>query len=93
MTVGVLTLDLAIYESHSLKDKRRVIKSLKDRLAARFNVSIAEVGRLDSRQRAVLGIAVVNKDPHYLHGCLDKIVDFVRADPRVSVIEYEKETR
>jgi uncharacterized protein YlxP (DUF503 family) len=88
----VLTLNLAIFESHSLKDKRRVIKSLKDRLAARFNISIAEVDRLDARQHAVLGIAVVSNDPTYVHGCLDKIVDFVRADPRVSLIDFEKNT-
>ena len=92
MTVGVLTLDLAIYDSHSLKDKRRAVKSVKDRLANRFNVSVAEVDRLDSRQHAVLGVAMVSNDPVHVHGCLDKIVDYVRADRAVSLIDYQKRT-
>ena len=90
MVVGVLTLELAIYEAHSLKDKRRVIKSLKDRIAQRFNVSVAEVGRLDARQRATLGVAMVSNDAAYLHGCFDRIVDLARSGAAV-LLEYERE--
>jgi len=92
MTVGVLTLDLAVYESRSLKDKRRVIKSLKDRLTNRFRVSVAEVDHLDSWPRAVLGVAMVSNDPVHVHGSLDRIVDFVRGQRGVNLIEYEKRT-
>jgi len=92
MTVGVLTLNLAIFDSRSLKDKRRAIKSVKDRLASRFNVSVAEVDRLDSWQHAVLGVAMVSNDPTHVHGCLDRIVDFVRSSHAVSLIDYEKWT-
>ena len=91
MTVGVLKLDLAIYESQSLKDKRRVLKGLKDRLAARNNVSVAEVAHEDSWQRAVLGVAMVANDPTYVHSCLDRIVDFVRSQRGLSMIDYEKD--
>jgi uncharacterized protein YlxP (DUF503 family) len=91
MIVGALRIDLAVYESHSLKDKRRVIKSLKDRLAQRFNVSVAEVDALDSRQRAVLGLAAVGTDTAFVHGCLDKIVDFIRGQPRASLLDYRRE--
>ena len=48
MIVGVLRIELAIYESHSLKDKRRVIRSVKDVLRERFNVAVAEGGHADS---------------------------------------------
>jgi uncharacterized protein YlxP (DUF503 family) len=92
MVVGVLRLELAIYESRSLKDKRQAIKSLKDRLGQRFPVSVAEVDRLESRQAAVLGVAMVSNDATHVHGCLDRIVDFVRAQPTVQLLDYEKQT-
>jgi uncharacterized protein YlxP (DUF503 family) len=91
MIVGALRIDLAVYESRSLKEKRQVIKALKDRLAQRFNVSVAEVDALDSRQRAVLGLAAVGTDTAFVHRCLDKIVDFVRTQTRASLIDYRRE--
>ncbi len=90
MTVGALRIDFAIYEARSLKDKRRVLKGFKDRLAARHNVSVAEVEHLDSRQRASVGIAMVSNDPVHLHSCLDKIVDFARQQRGLSLVDYEK---
>jgi len=92
MIVGVLKIDLALYESQSLKDKRRVIKGLKERLAARFHASVAEVDALDSRKRAVLGVAVVGNDSRFVESCLDNVVDFVRRNGGVSLIDYERET-
>ena len=91
MIVGVLRIELAIYESHSLKDKRRVIKGIKDRLTNRFNVSVGEVDALDSRQRAVLGVAVVGTDSSFVHRSLDTIVDFVRRQGRASLLNYDRE--
>ncbi len=91
MIVGVLTIDLAVYGSQSLKDKRRVIKSLKDRLTARFNASVAEVGALDSRKRAVLGVAVVGNDGAFVDRCLDTIVEFVDRHHEASLIDYRRE--
>lgn len=61
-TIGVLTLDLHIEHSHSLKDKRQVLRSLKDRLRARFNVATAEIDHQDSWQRAVVGVVTVAGD-------------------------------
>ncbi len=91
MIIGALRIDLAVYESRSLKDKRQVIKGLKDRLANRFNAAVAEVDALDSRQRAVLGVAVVGNDTAFVHRCLDTIVDFVRRQTRASLVDYERE--
>ena len=78
MTVGVLRIDFAIYESRSLKDKRRVLRSFKDRVAARYNVSVA------------IGIAMVSNDPKHAHSCLDKIVDFARQQRGLSLIDHVK---
>ena len=58
MTVCVLHLELSIPDAFSLKDKRRVVKSLKDRIAHGQNVSVAEVGALDEHRRAILAVAM-----------------------------------
>ena len=89
MTVGVLQLDLSISDAMSLKDKRRVIKSLKDRIAHGHNVSIAEVGALDEHRRSIIGLAMVSNDKRYVEGALSKLVDFVKMVPQVSVIDYQ----
>ena len=89
MTVGVLQLELSIGDAMSLKDKRRVIKSLKDRIGHGHNVSIAEVGALDEHRRSILGLAMVANDSQYVHGALSKLVDFVRSVPSVDLIDYQ----
>ncbi len=91
MVIGALSLRLAVFGSTSLKDKRRVVKSLKERLAGRFNVSVAEVGSLDHRQQAELGVAVVANDVQFVQSCLDKIVDYVRMDRGAALVDYHTE--
>ena len=91
MVVGVLQLELRIGDAMSLKDKRRVVKSLKDRIAHRHNVSIAEVAALDEHRRAVLGVAMVSNDGRYVEGALSKLVDFVRANPYAELLDYDIE--
>ena len=91
MVVGVLEVRLAIYAAHSLKDKRRVTKSLKDRLAARHNISIAEVDDLDHRQAATLGLAMVANDARFVQSALDKIVNEIRIYPHASLLDYDIE--
>jgi uncharacterized protein YlxP (DUF503 family) len=93
MTVGVLELRLVIRQAQSLKDKRRVVRSLKDRLRDRFGVSVAEVELQDDRQQAVLGVAVVGGDESVLGGVLNKVVDFVRLNPDAVLCDYSVEMR
>jgi uncharacterized protein YlxP (DUF503 family) len=89
MVVGVLQLELYIGDAMSLKDKRRVIKSLKDRIAHRHNVSVAEVGALDQLRRSILAIAMVSNDSGYVEGALSKLVDFVRTVSKAELVEYQ----
>jgi len=89
MVVGVLQVEVGIPDAFSLKDKRRVVKSLKDRIAHAHNVSIAEVGALDEHRRSVIGMAMVSNDSKYVEGALSKLVDFVRMVPQVSLIDYQ----
>ncbi len=74
MVVAVCTLELEIPASHSLKDKRRVVKSVIARVRRDFNVSVAEVDSLDAWQCATIGIVCVSSDRDYAHGLLEKAV-------------------
>lgn len=82
---------MAIYEALSLKDKRRVVKSIKDRLAARHNVSVAEIDDLDHRQAATIGVAMIANDARFVEGCLTKIRDEIGANPRASLVDSDLE--
>jgi uncharacterized protein len=61
-TIGVLTLEIHVEHSHSLKEKRHVVKSLKDRLREKFNIAVAEIDHLDSWQNAVVAAVTVSND-------------------------------
>lgn len=89
MVVGVLRVRLAIFEALSLKDKRRVVKSLKDRLSARHNVSIAEVDDLAHRQAATIALAMVANDARFVESALSRIVDEIRGSGRASLLDYD----
>lgn len=67
MHVLLIKLRLQIPDAHSLKDKRRQIKSLKDRLSNRFNASVAEIDELDNWQQAVMGVCLISNDRAYLN--------------------------
>ena len=91
MQVGIVTLRLMVRQSNSLKDKRRVIKSLKTRIHNKFNASVAEVDSLDSRQQAVLAASVVAGERRFVNSVLSKLVEFVRRDPGAELVDYELE--
>lgn len=93
MVVGILQVELMIEWSRSLKDKRRVVLSLKDRLHRDHQVSVAEVGSLENHRVAVLGVAVVSNTARRCQSVLDHIVDKLRgardcvlSDHRVEIL-------
>ncbi len=77
MFIGVLRLTLYLPEPGSLKSKRHLLRSAIDRVKAKFNVSIAEVGGNDLWQRSVVGVSAVGNDHAFVNETLDKVVDFV----------------
>jgi len=77
MKVLVSRIELHIPYASSLKDKRRVVRALKDKIWTKFRVSIAEVDGQDSRQVAVLGLCYVSNDSSLLESIMNKIVKFV----------------
>jgi uncharacterized protein len=91
MIVGTLRVRLLLREARSLKDKRQVVKSIKDRLSNRFNVSVAEVDALDNRQLAVLGFAMVSNKAHHVKVALGQIVQALRGHPVAELLDHEME--
>lgn len=77
MVVGVCTLELNIADGSSLKDKRRVVKSLIARLRNEFNIAVAEVGNLDARHSAVIAVVTVSNDRDYVHGLLSRVIQWI----------------
>ncbi|MBN1795510.1 MAG: DUF503 domain-containing protein [Sedimentisphaerales bacterium] len=92
MIIGVMTTQLYLHGIISLKDKRKIVKSLIERLKSRFNISISEVDHNDIKTSAVLAIALVSNDTRFVNQQLDKIIDFMRRDTRFTLGPVERET-
>jgi uncharacterized protein len=75
MAVGLLTLELHIADAQSLKDKRQVIRSLKDRLRGKFNVAVAELDFQDSWQRSVIGVVTLANEERFVQEVLQKVLE------------------
>ena len=86
--IGVLNIRLVIRGANTLKEKRRIIKSLKDRVKNNFNVSISETGALDHCQYSRLGIAMVGNDKRYINGTLSNLVNMFRSVNAVELVDY-----
>jgi uncharacterized protein YlxP (DUF503 family) len=74
MPVGLLRLEIHMPEAHSLKDKRQVLRSLKDRLRGRFNVAVAELEHQDLWQRATIGVVTLGDQPRFVEHALEEVL-------------------
>jgi len=92
MSLGVCTIQLRLPENHSLKDKRKVLKSLIARVRNKYNVAIAELDDQDLWQLATLGVACLSNDGQQVHEVLSKVVDFI-AESRLDaeILDYHIE--
>lgn len=73
MPIAQMTLELRIEGAHSLKDRRQVLRSLKDRLRTSFNVSVAEIDPTDLWQSATLGVVAISSSRDYLDGLMKQV--------------------
>lgn len=87
MIIGVCTVELFIPDGQSLKSKRQVLSSLKERLRGKFNVSVAEVDGQDLWQKAVLGIACVANETAYVNQVLDQVLNQIRSVPTIEIVQ------
>ncbi len=91
MHTGSLRVRLLVRDSRSLKDKRRVVRGILDRLRGGFNVAAAEVDALDHRQLVVLGFAAVAPEAEQVTQTLDAVVRALRAHPVAEFLDHERE--
>jgi len=91
MVLGICKVELLISGSRSLKDKRQVLRHLKERIKHKFNISVAEVEYQDLWQRALLGMACVGNDRDFVQEVLVKAIQVVESDVEVEVIDQRLE--
>ncbi len=91
MCVGVLQIELLLRGNTSLKGKRQVLRSIKDRTRQKFNVSIAEVEHNDLWQRAGLAICCVSNNRIHVNRMLSEIVKFIEGNFQIELLDYSIE--
>ncbi len=91
MTVGVALVSFRLHEIHSLKEKRKIVKSLIEKSRNRFNVAVAEVADQDVHQKAAIGVAVIGNDARVLNSLLDRIIDFMESLGEADLVSSEIE--
>jgi uncharacterized protein YlxP (DUF503 family) len=89
MLIASCEIKLYLPGAATLKDKRRVIKSLLQKSRNKFDLSAAEVDAQDYIQTAILGVAIVGSDYKYLQSVMDKYLNFIESFPEFSVTNYE----
>jgi uncharacterized protein YlxP (DUF503 family) len=92
MTIAVLRVRFLVHGARSLKHKRSVVRSIKDRLRNEFNVAVAETGDQDRWGSAELGIVTIATDGRYATGALDAVRRFLEANPAIRIVESESES-
>ncbi|NLJ60034.1 MAG: DUF503 domain-containing protein [Firmicutes bacterium] len=90
MMVGILKVEIFIGWATSLKDKRRVVRSICDRIKSRYNVAVAEVDNCDLWQRCTLGIACVSSDYRVVEDMLSRVLKDIETDAELEVCGFEK---
>lgn len=91
MVIGVCKISLLIDEAFSLKQKRHVVKSVVEKIKARFNVSVAEVDCNDKWQKAVIGLTCVSNEAAHADSVMAAVVNFVECDARAVMLDYSTE--
>ena len=91
MVVGSLKIEFRLTDNRSLKGKRKVVRSMVDKVKSRFNVSIAEVGSNDKWQKIELGISAVGNDRRHIDSSLNHILDFLESLYLAQIVHTELE--
>lgn len=91
MIVGTLRVRLILREARTLKDKRQVLQSIKDRLRQSFNVSVAEIEAQENPRSIVLGLAMVSNETHPIKQVFGEIVKALKAHPIAEFVDSEME--
>jgi len=89
MLIGICKINLYLPNSHSLKDKRNILKSIKLRIRNRYNVSVSEIDNFDLWKNTTLGIACIGNDKKYLNKVLNEIILFLEKQNESQLTKFE----
>jgi len=91
MKIGILTIEIFMYNNHNLKEKRTILNSLKKRLRNNFNISLIEADDYEKWQKATLVIVAAGKDNASVDSCFSGIIDFLDRDDQVQLVRHRTE--
>ena len=91
MTVGILVIHFYLPNSDSLKAKRQILLRIKDRLKNKFNISIAELGLMNSLKESQVGISCISNSGRYIDGQLSHIVETLKSCSSIEIVNYSTE--
>ena len=89
MVVGILKIEFILYDNRSLKGKRKVVRSMIDKVKSKFNAAIAEVGANDKWQKIELGVTTVGNDRRHVDSSLNHILDFIESLCLAQIVNTE----
>ena len=87
--IGFVVVELHFHQARTLKEKRMLLRSLKDRLRNRFNVSLAELDGQDKWQWSRLGIVMINNDRRHIDRCLNHVREILDSHPLIALTAFE----
>ena len=91
MVVGILRIELHLYDNRSLKGKRKIVKSMVDKTKHKFNAAIAEVGSNDKWQKIELGVSTVGNDRRHVDASLSHILALLESLGLAEIVDSETE--
>ena len=91
MVVGTLKIELRLYDNRSLKGKRKIVRSMVDKVRHKFNVAVAEVGSNDKWQKIELGISAVGNDRRHINASLNNILAFLDSLYLAEIVDTKEE--
>lgn len=91
MLIGICTCEIFIYDTNSLKEKRRIVKSIIEKSKNRFNISISEVGYNDKWQKALIGFATVSNDKIIVEQTIESVIRFMSSYSEIEIIDIDRE--
>lgn len=91
MVVGTLRIELYLHDNHSLKGKRKVVRSMVDKVKHRFNVAIAEIGSNDKWQKIELGVSTVGNDRRHIDASLSTVLSFLESLYLAEIVDSQIE--
>jgi len=89
MLLGICIVNLYFSDSHSLKDKRNIIKSIKLRIRNNFNVSVSEINNYDLWKNTTLGIACIGNEKRYINNVLNEVIKFIEHQNKLQLINFK----